>query len=626
MIRALSELGKVLRSELADNEWSHDALKQEMISMVLTINDDGSFVSLKAIENKKTIAEAVQRSRNKQARFLLDNCGYVLGVYDPENNNFKNKIKEKGEQKAHEIFKEDVAVKQALFVERINNVSLACTEPVRKFYSENKQAGIDVIEQQLFLETIPKSDRGGNIAFLLLGDNEYVHEKDVVYNQLIAFFEKEQKNTTSKGKKSCAVCGKNDSPVEDIPHFPIKQLVGDKEPAGGRKLVSYNENAFESYGLKGNLNASICTNCAKTYVEGLNWLLSAGNERVVEDKKGKEKTQFRYSNRKNFGSDTAMVFWTRNNQKIEAIEQLNNPDPGEVRKMIDSLASGAMSDSRYIETEQFYSCTLSGAAARIAVRDWIETSLGDFKMSIANWFNDIAIGRYDRNHEKIQTVYVPIYALARSCQRQRQKNDGNYEYDKDDSSTARVAAALWNAALKNSSIPLWILTKILARARLSKNGVSEERAALIKIILNRNNMGGGFMITENMAMGERPVAYVCGQIFAKLERIQYAALGKEVNAGIREKYFTYALTSPASAFGRLFNLSSKHFTKLKSEKPGLAVNLDKELQALCKDVNIQGFPLFFQLEEQGQFAIGYYHQKQSQFANYSNQQGGNNDE
>ena len=134
------------------------------------------------------------------------------------------------------------------------------------------------------------------------------------------------------------------------------------------------------------------------------------------------------------------------------------------------------------------------------------------------------------------------------------------------------------------------------------------------------------MITENMARGERPVAYVCGQIFAKLESIQHAALGKEVNAGIREKYFTYALTSPASAFGRLFNLSSKHFTKLKSEKPGLAVNLDKELQALCKDVNIQGFPLFFQLEEQGQFAIGYYHQKQSQFANYSNKQGGNNDE
>lgn len=120
------------------------------------------------------------------------------------------------------------------------------------------------------------------------------------------------------------------------------------------------------------------------------------------------------------------------------------------------------------------------------------------------------------------------------------------------------------------------------------------------------------MITEKMEDGSKPVAYICGQIFAKLESIQYAALGDR-NAGIRERYFTYAMTSPAAAFGRLFNLNSKHFTKLKGDKPGLAVNLDKELQELCKDIDIERFPATFSLEEQGQFAIGYYHQRQKQF-------------
>ena len=122
------------------------------------------------------------------------------------------------------------------------------------------------------------------------------------------------------------------------------------------------------------------------------------------------------------------------------------------------------------------------------------------------------------------------------------------------------------------------------------------------------------MVTENIMEGKRPVAYICGQIFAKLESIQYAAMGDR-NAGIRERYFTYSMTSPASAFGRLFNLNSKHFTKLKSDKPGLAVNLDKELQELCKDVDISSFPASFSLEQQGQFAIGYYHQRQLQFSN-----------
>jgi len=121
------------------------------------------------------------------------------------------------------------------------------------------------------------------------------------------------------------------------------------------------------------------------------------------------------------------------------------------------------------------------------------------------------------------------------------------------------------------------------------------------------------MVTEKIEQSDRPVAYVCGQIFAKLENIQYATLGDR-NAGIRERYFTYAMTSPASAFGRLFDLNSKHFTKLKNEKAGLAITLDKELQELCQDIDINNLPATFLLEQKGQFAIGYYHQRQKQFS------------
>ena len=281
-----------------------------------------------------------------------------------------------------------------------------------------------------------------------------------------------------------------------------------------------------------------------------------------------------------------MVFWTRNNQVLDEIDLLDAPSADQVAVMIESLAAGNVSSHRYLEPERFYSCTLSGAAARIAVRDWIETSLGDFRKSIVLWFKDISIGKYDADLKKIITSYTPLYALARCCQRQRMKSDGTYEYDKDDTATARVAVALWRAALKHASIPTWILTKALQRARYD---MSAERAALIKLILVRNITGGGSTIMENGVQGVKPVAYVCGQIFAKLEHIQYKALGDR-NAGIREKYFTYAMTTPAAAFGRLFNLSSKHMTKLKSEQPGVAINLDKDLQELCKVIDILNFP------------------------------------
>lgn len=607
MIKELSELGKTLRDQKTENEWVDDALKEETISLVLTIKPDGSFVSLKSIERKRTMAEAVQRTNKKVPRLLLDNCGYVLGVYDSESNKFKDKAKIKGDHKAHDLLKKDAIIKLAEYLNRLDEVKdLDELRPVLEFYGNNKNNGIDVVCQEYFLEKIPKKERGGNIAVLVFGKDKYVHEYDSVYRRIIAAYTGKQQMLISNSKKKCAVCGDEKFPVGDFTHFPIKGVPGDKEPAGGRKLISYNgdNNPFESYEMTGNENSMICTNCAKTYVEGLNWLLSVGPR--VKNKKGKEYTN--HTNRKNFGSDTAMVFWTRKNVKLDEIDYLEAPTPDDVARLIESISSGTERDSRYIESDQFYSCTLSGSAARIAVRDWIETSLLDFRRSIAKWFQDIAIDEYDKDLKKTQTHYARLYELARSCQ--RKNNDG--KNDKDDTSLARVAAYLWNAALKNTSPPLWILTKVLQRARL--DGVTTERAALIKLILNRHNKGGGFMITEKIEHGNRPVAYICGQMFAVLESIQRAALGKNVNAGIRERYFTFALTTPSPAFGRLFNLSSKHFTKLKTEKPGLAVVLDKELQELCKGIKIEEFPSTFTLEEQGQFAIGYYHQRQKQFS------------
>ena len=609
MIRELSDLGKTLRDQKTENGWVHDALKEETISLVLTIRIDGSFVSLQPIDRKKTTAEAVQRTSGKGARLLLDNCGYVLGAYDYDSSNFKKKAKEKGESKAHEIFKKEVSDKLSLFIGRLNeNEELNELTPLVNFYNDNKERGIDIVNQEYFLKNVSKKDRSGNIAILISGKDRYVHESDSVYRKIIATYDDKQRVRLSGNKKKCSICAGEEFPVGDFTHYPIKGVPGDKEPAGGRKLISYNgdNNPFESYEMVGNENCMICTNCAKTYVEGLNWLLSSGTK--IKTKKNKD--DIIYTNRwprkrsASFGVDTAMVFWSCRNADLPEIDQLEAPNPDDVARLIESVTSGTEKESRYLEPDQFYSFTLSGSAARIAVRDWIETSLYDFRSSIAQWFKDIKIVKYDRDLKSLKTHYARLYDLARSCQ-----NDA----DNKNIVLSRIAVHLWNSALKNTSLPLWMLTKVLQRARLDENSVTADRAALIKLILNRNNKGGGFMITERMEEGHKPVAYVCGQIFAKLESIQYAALGDR-NAGIRERYFTYAMTSPSAAFGRLFNLHSKHFTKLKSDKPGLAITLDKELQELCKDIDIKSFPSTFALEEQGQFAIGYYHQRQKQFS------------
>jgi CRISPR-associated protein Csd1 len=117
-------------------------------------------------------------------------------------------------------------------------------------------------------------------------------------------------------------------------------------------------------------------------------------------------------------------------------------------------------------------------------------------------------------------------------------------------------------------------------------------------------------------LNDKNPAIICGKIFAVMESIQRAAQGKELNAGIRERFFSFASTSPSPAFGRLMKLTQNHISKLKHEKPGLAVILDRQLQELCSIIN--SFPPIFSLEEQGQFALGYYHQKQQDYENAKN--------
>lgn len=580
MIRELSEFGKLICEEKY-GAWNHVALKEEPISIEIVIDSAGNFCKFEAFEKKATITEALTSKKGK-ARLLVDKAEEVL-CYGG-----------KASSKKHELFMEKLRKYQTL-------PELA---PILAFYEQNKTGGVKKALKE-FENAIPnEKNRKGNIGFRIQSEGIRVHEIPTVIRAVIAEYKATKENVP---KRKCSICNEKDYPVEDIPHGMIKKVPDGQ--SSGSAFVSYNESAFESYGLRGNENSAICANCAKTYVEGLNSLLSLGNEVIEKSKKGKEKKTFRYSNRKNFGSDTAMVFWTRKNEQLPEIDQLESPNPDDVARFIESVKSGAERDGRHLDPDQFYSCTLSGSAARIAVRDWIETSLFDFKKSIAAWFQDIAVVEYDRDLKQNKTHYARLYELARSCQG---KNSDD-SYDKNDTSLARVATYLWNAALKNTSLPLWMLTKVLQRARLDKYGVTADRAALIKLILNRNNKGGGFVITQKMEEGHNPIAYVCGQIFAKLESIQYAALGDR-NSGIRERYFTYTMTLPASAFGRLFDLSSKHFTKLKTEKPGLAVTLDKELQYLVKEVDIKKMPATFSLEEKGQFAIGYYHQKQAQFS------------
>ena len=593
MIRELSELGMMLRTDNASDKRVHNALKEEPIAIDLVILEDGSFVDFVSFDKRMTTTEALTSKKGK-ARLLVDKTEEVLGYCDAEISKRKVKLKRELTEKEIEDIKKGIAKKHGLFWDKIQEYKdLPELQPVLCFYESNKINGVDCA-LSAFGGKIPEKERGNNIAFRVM--DKRIHERPAVIESIIARYTAEQTEKLTTSSKKCSICGKNDYPVEDLPHGMIKRV-----PDGqsiGCALISFNFNAVESYDLPGNMNSSICTNCARTYVEGLNWLMTNGITATGTDAKGKQQEVFRYTNRRNFGSDTAMVYWTRHNTHLEEIDILEQPTEGSVAKLIESVISADKRPANSLKQDTFYACTLSGAAARIAVRDWIETSLEEFRQNIKAWFDDILILQYDKDQKKLVNHFGQLYKLATSCQNRKESN--HY-------TLSRTASSLWNVALKRSIPPLWILANVLKRAKLE--GVNSDRAALIRLVLNRNHKGGQ-KIMEKLDGSNKGTAYISGRIFAVLESIQYAALGK-TNAGIRDRFFSSASTTPSTAFGRLMKMSQHHLSKLKGEKPGLAIFLDKELGELCS--KIVAFPVIFSLEEQGQFAIGYYHQRQERF-------------
>ena len=169
------------------------------------------------------------------------------------------------------------------------------------------------------------------------------------------------------------------------------------------------------------------------------------------------------------------------------------------------------------------------------------------------------------------------------------------------------------AILGGGRYPASLMANVLMRMRADGN-VSGVRVAICKGVLTRN-------LRTQQSEEEIPVSldkqstqpgYLLGRLFAVLEYAQRSALGGQVNATIRDRYYGAASATPASIFPVLLRNTQNHLGKLRKERPGQAVILEKEIREIVAGLPEQ-FPRSLRIEDQGRFAIGYYHQSQAHF-------------
>ena len=102
--------------------------------------------------------------------------------------------------------------------------------------------------------------------------------------------------------------------------------------------------------------------------------------------------------------------------------------------------------------------------------------------------------------------------------------------------------------------------------------------------------------------------YLCGRLFAVIDRIQEIVNKQNT---IRNRYMNAASSTPVTVFPTIINLSNHHAEKLEVSKKFF----DDLKGEIINKFEAEGFPTQLDLQDQGRFFIGYYHQRQELITN-----------
>ena len=575
------------------------------VGALAEVDGAGNLVGIIPAEDKagwkRQVPQRVERSSGVSANLLCDTSSYLFGV------DAKGKP-----DRAVKCFNDAKEKNTAL----LEGVDSPAARAVLAFFSrwEPSQAPdhpVIASNKEVVLS-------GRNIAFYFKG-KEVLEDDEVVAAVNRAA---QRSNTGAAAEMRCLVTGER-APVARL-HPKIKGVLGAQ--SSGASLVSFNAAAFESYGCEEaqGFNAPVSEYAAFAYTTALNYLLSDPMHRVRI-------------------GDTTVVFWSVENDREAASVFREGIDPGFTLRLpgagdspkknpeqqardadasldatMASIAKGRTSDGVSLDVP-FFVLGLDPNAARVSVRFFLQDSLGAFMANIAEHYKRLAIA-----HGPQQSNYLSPYRLVMETQNSNAKRGD---------AASILAGALLRSILTDAPYPAALYQNALLRVRATQDNdekkirkVSYGRAAIMKAVLIKNYGVSEEVLTVDLNEDNASVPYLLGRLFSELEQTQADAAyldRRKLNATIVNRYFNAACATPAVAFPEIMKLNMKHLDKLSRTAKGS--RHARTIGELTEAIRAQtpSFPARLTIEEQGDFIIGYWCQRQSGFAanNESNHSG-----
>lgn len=516
--------------------------------------------------------------------FLCDNASYIFGIEQ------KN-----GEKK----FTSSKLLHQTFFADCDNVFAKAICAFFDKWDVTAAKEHPAVLEEQKLVT------EGRGIVFMMYGNQFAHHEPELqeiwnrYYNQTMVFHYNDVWNDFKKiwmryfnqaetaVKRLCLVSGRHE-PIARL-HDKVKGVPGAQ--SAGANLISMNANAFVSYNLSDGMpGAPIGAYSAFAHVTALNTLLAD------------------FEHRLDLG-DTRTVYWAEKaNKKAADLVAISLMPPREseehiLQSIFDRVEQGLPVEDIPLR-ERFYVLGLRPNAARVSVSLFLESSFGDILKNIHRHYERLEIVRPVFDKRVYLTPRDIMDEIINPNSTQKKPNP-------------QIMSGLMQAILSGSRYPYALYQSALMRVRAEQGSrkVSRGKAAVIKAcLLQYLPENERKCITVSLNTETKNKAYVLGRLFATLETIQEAA-SPDLKKTIRDSYFNSACANPRIAFPQTLKLSEHHLKKLKRDKPGMAVNYKKQVQALLDILEVcdEPFPPYFPLNEQGLFILGYNQQRQTFF-------------
>ncbi|SES90426.1 CRISPR-associated protein, Csd1 family [Nitrosomonas marina] len=559
ILQALNEYYQ-RKSQMPDSNLAPSGLEYKEIPFLIVLTANGKFVGFddtREGEGKKKTAKSflvpqtVKRSSGVAANLLWDNPGYVLGV--------DNKGKPERALEQHKAFVEAIHF-------RFPACDDAGIQAVIAFLDDHNFE--QVFSQSLWPEIL---GTGANLTFRLEGDAIPVCERPAVVEILATFEDVDLEKTAC-----CLVSGEAD--VIERLHPSIKGVWGTQ--SSGASIVSFNLDAFSSYGKTQGGNAPVGKQAVFSYTTALNHLLA---------KNSKQRLQV---------GDASTVFWaaTPSHPMEELFPGLfgeptkDNPDLGvsAVSALLNAPKTG--SNSFEDDNTRFYVLGLAPNAARIAIRFWHVKTVEELAGNIRRYFEDLRIVHAPHEPETF-SLFRLLVAIA--------------SLGKSENIPPNLGGDVMRNIIEGAPYPQTLLSGAIRRIRAEQE-ITYPRAAIIKACINRQS--GKEELKVSLDEKNINSAYRLGRLFAVLERIQERA-NPGLNATIRDRYYGAASGAPVTVFATLLKLKNHHVAKLNNM--GETINYEKLLGKIMD--GISDFPAQLNLQDQGRFAIGYYHQRHAFF-------------